>query len=245
MRHLGRGGGKGRAVESIVRVNLVTLAHLSRGLGTSTRVVTSPLMAPQGGHGSGRRQTTGALTGGLVGAVFGLVFIEANSGELPRTWQLVARVGGAVVFVLLLIGIRRARRAEEAGEPASGTAFGRGYWLIVAAEAAALVGGLIVINVVVGAHELAVAWIALVVGVHFFALGILWKAGVFHVLGTTLTVLGIAGFALHAAGASALAVALVSGVASGIVLDLAAARAVHSSAVSGAVTAGHDEIPER
>jgi hypothetical protein len=207
--------------------------------------MTSPLMAFQGGHGSGRRPVTGALTGALVGAVFGLVFIEANSGGLPRTWQTVARVGGAVVFVLLLVGIRRARGAVESGEPAIGTVFGRGYWLIVAAEAAALVGGLIVINVVVGAHELAVAWIALVVGVHFSALGILWKAGVFHVLGTMLTVLGIAGFALYAAGASALAVALVAGVASGIVLDLAAARAVYSPAASGAVTAGHDEVPER
>jgi hypothetical protein len=185
--------------------------------------MTSSPIAPQRGHGSGPRQVTGALTGALVGAVFGLVFVEANSGELPRTWQTVARVGGAVVFVLLLIGIRRARRAGKAGEPASGTAFGRGYWLIVAAEAAALVGGLIVINVVVGAHELTVAWIALVVGVHFFGIGILWKAGAFHVLATMLAILGIAGFALHAAGASALTVALVSGVASGIVLDLAAA----------------------
>lgn len=195
-------------------------------------------MAPQRGHRSGPQQATGALTGALVGAVFGLVFVEANSGGLPRTWQTVARVGGAVVFVLLLIGIRRARRAGEASQPASGTAFGRGYWLIVAAEAAALVGGLIVINVVVGAHELAVAWIALVVGVHFFGLGIFWKAGVFHVLGTMLTVLGIAGFALYAAGASALAVALVSGVASGIVLDLAAARAVYSPAASGGRVSG-------
>lgn len=132
--------------------------------------MTSSPMASQGGRGRGPRQVTGALTGALVGAVFGLVFVEANSGGLPRTWQTVAKVGGAVVFVLLLIGIRRARRAGETGEPASGTALGRGYWLVVAAEAAALVGGLSVINVVVGAHELAVAWIALVVGVHFSGL---------------------------------------------------------------------------
>lgn len=67
----------------------------------------------------------------------------------------------------------------------------------------------------------------------------------FHALGAVLTVLGIAGFALHAAGASTLAVALVAGVASGVALDLAAARWVYSTTASGALTTGHDEDPER
>lgn len=126
--------------------------------------MTTSRMVAQGGYGSRSRQATGAV----IGAVFGLVFVEANSAQLPGTWQTVARVGGAVVFVMLLAGIGRARRACEAVRPASGTAaFSRDYWLIVAAEAAALVAGLVIINAVFGAHELTVAWIALVVGVHF------------------------------------------------------------------------------
>lgn len=199
-----------------------------------TRVMASAPKVPRGKHGRGSGQATGAL----IGAVFGLVFVEANSGELPVPWQLVARAGGAVVFVMLLVGISRARRAREDVQPASGAAFGRGYWLIVAAEAAALVGGLVVISAVFGAHELAVAWIALVVGVHFFGLGMLWKARVFHVLGAILTVLGIAGFGMHAAGASSMAIAVVSGIASGIALDVAVARSVYAPAASDAVTTG-------
>lgn len=204
-----------------------------------TKGMTDSGTIASGGHRSRPRQGIGAL----IGAIFGLVFIEANSAQLPDAWRAPARVGGVVVFVALLAAIGRPRRAGAAPPAAGGPAFGRGYWLIVAAEAAALVVGIIVINALLGARELTVAWIALVVGVHFFGLGVLWKAAVFHGLGVVLTLLGIAGFALHGAGAPDWAVALVSGVAAGVALDLAAARWVYSTAAGSTGITGHPDSP--
>jgi hypothetical protein len=89
---------------------------------------------------------------------------------------------------------------------------------------------------VIRAHGQVVAWIAFVVGVHFLGLGTLWRAAVFHVLGAVLTVLGLAGFGLHLAGASSASVALVSGIASGVALDLSVATWVYSATESGGFT---------
>lgn len=167
------------------------------------------------------------MTGGLIGVIFGLAFIEVNSGQLPHAWQAVTRVGGALVAAVLIAALSRARRTAP---PRSGSArssrpgFGRGYWAIVAAEVVALLAGLAVINGVIGAHKLTVAWIALIVGIHFFGLGTVWKAPVFHVLGAALTLLGVAGCLFYAAGGPAWLVALVSGIASGLVLYAAATR---------------------
>ncbi len=170
-------------------------------------------------------------TGLLIGVVFGLVFVEANSLELHGRWQGLVRAAGAIVAAALFIGIGRARRAAEARGATSGRAhFGRGYWLIVAVEAVALVAGLVVINKVFSDHELTVAWIAVVVGVHFFGLAVIWTARIFLALGTAVALLGVAGFALHAGGASNAAVALVSGICSGVAMYLAVISALVSSA---------------
>lgn len=173
------------------------------------------------------------MTGGLIGTIFGLAFIEANSAQLPHAWQAVARVGGAVLAAILISGILRARRMARSQPapqpqpvPADRAGFGRGYWMVVAAEVIALVAGLIVIGDVMGAHSLTVAWIAIVVGVHFFGLGVIWKAAMFHALGAAMTAFGAAGCVAYAAGAPAWVVALVSGIASGLALYAAAARSV-------------------
>ena len=167
------------------------------------------------------------MTGGLIGVIFGLVFIEVNSGQLPHSWQAATRVVGALAAAVLIAALSRARRTEP---PQTGPAqrtrpgFARGYWAVVAAEVVALLAGLAVITVVNGAHKLTVAWIALIVGIHFFGLGVAWKATVFHVIGAALTMLGVAGFLIFAADGPAWLVALVSGIASGLVLYAAAAR---------------------
>ena len=71
--------------------------------------------------------------------------------------------------------------------------------------------------------EVAVAWIALVVGVHFVGLGRAFRLGRFHDLGAAMTALGIVGFVLDAFGAGAPTIGLVSGVLSGIALFATAA----------------------
>jgi hypothetical protein len=192
-------------------------------------------MATSRAFSPGGRISRGQATGAFIPVVFGLVFIEANSSQLQRDWQAVVRPVGALVAVALIIGIARARRAAAGSEQAAAgwVAFSRGYWVIVAVEAAALLAGLIVINAVFGVHELAVPWIALVVGVHFFGLGRIWDSGWLHVLGAVMAVLGVAGFVLHAVGAPDVVVALVSGVSSGAALYLAVARWLLFSAARG------------
>lgn len=161
----------------------------------------------------------GMITGSLVGVVFGLVFIEVNSGGLPGNWPLVVRVAGAVVAAGLLAGlVWVARKGEVEEKVASGGFVGRRYWNIVGLEGLALFGGLIVINGALGKPEFAVPWIALVVGVHFVFLGHAWQIDLYKWLGYVQSALGLAGFALAATGAALSTVNLVAGVLSGVAL---------------------------
>lgn len=159
------------------------------------------------------------ITGSLVAVVFGLVFIEVNSGELPGNWPLIVRVAGAVLAAALLAGlVWVARRGEVEGHVPDGGYLGRRYWNIVGLEGLALFGGLVVINRVFGTPEFVVPWIALVVGVHFVFLGQAWGIDLHKWLGVVQTVLGLAGFALAATGAAVSTVNLVAGVLSGVAL---------------------------
>jgi hypothetical protein len=64
----------------------------------------------------------------------------------------------------------------------------------------------------------AIAWVALVVGVHFFGLARIWRMPLYHWLGAAMTVLGLAGFLIYALGGTAAIVGLVAGVGSGAAL---------------------------
>ncbi|MDQ0380789.1 putative membrane protein [Amycolatopsis thermophila] len=166
------------------------------------------------------RISAGEAIGSLIAIVFGLVFVFVNSGGLAAPWPLVVRIAGAVVAAVLLVLLLR-RGKPEGG--AGTTFFDRNrFWVIVAAEVVALFAGLYVINGVLGHGEVGVAWIAVVVGVHFVAMGWAFRLGRFRTLGWTQTALGVAGFALRASGAGAAVIGLVSGVLSGVALFAAA-----------------------
>lgn len=79
-----------------------------------------------------------------------------------------------------------------------------GTWLVVALESLTLFGGLAVLNNWRPSGN--VAWIAVVVGIHFFALARLWTSGSFEITVIAFT------------ADSRDAIALVSGVGSGAVL---------------------------
>lgn len=164
------------------------------------------------------RPASGLFVGSVIALVFGLVFVEVNSGGLASPWPLVIRLAGVVVAIALFAAVFRAER--KAGDSVrQGTWFDtRRYWVIVALEAIALFGGLAVINLVLHQPKIAVAWIAFVVGVHFFGLAAAFRLARFHVLGAAQTLLGIAGFVLAATGADAGTIGLVSGVLSGVAL---------------------------
>jgi hypothetical protein len=167
------------------------------------------------------------VVGSLIATVFGLIFIEANSGGLPSDWPSGIRITGAVAAVGLLLAILRTSRLARAQIPRDNAGFADPRYLaIVGIEAAALFGGLAVINLVLNRAALAVPWIALVVGVHFFGLARLWHLSSFLMLGVALVILGGAGFLLNALSVSPGAVNLVSGAGSGAALFIAAGVAV-------------------
>jgi len=162
------------------------------------------------------------VSGAAVGITFGTVFVLVNSGGVPVPWPLVIRVVGLLVAALLVVGLVLAVRRGSSVGPAPMSGFvDQRYWLIVALEAVALFGGLAVLNGALHGKAVSVAWVALIVGVHFFGLARIWRMPLYHWLGTAMTVLGLAGFLIYALGGSAEIVGLVAGVGSGAALYLA------------------------
>ncbi|MDQ3763819.1 MAG: hypothetical protein M3460_20045 [Actinomycetota bacterium] len=62
---------------------------------------------------------TGQFTGLLIGLVFGLVFVEVNSGDLASNWSFWLRIAGAMIAVILFVGLLRRRRSlDQVGQTA-------------------------------------------------------------------------------------------------------------------------------
>lgn len=164
----------------------------------------------------------GGRLGSLIGLVFGVIYLEANAGSWPRPVGLSIRLAGLVAGGAVLATIMRPRHVDGAqvganrSEPAPG--FGRRYWMIVGAEAIALVIGLAMFNGPLHAARAAVAWVSFVVGVHFFPLSALFRARLFVVLGTAIAGCGLAGLALAWADATTTSIAVVSGIVPGVLL---------------------------
>lgn len=169
----------------------------------------------------------GREIGAQISGVFGTVFVWMNSGGLPaalRVALVILAVCALVVIVFLSIrsyhaqrvGTQESARDHESGERRQGPPFGWPYWIIVIIEVILLVGGSRLITSW-GYPELGVAWVAVVVGTHFFALARIFRLVRFHLLGASVTLLGVAGFVLRPLGALD-AIAVVSGIASGLVL---------------------------
>jgi hypothetical protein len=167
----------------------------------------------------------------LIGGVFGMVFVFVNTQDpLNSTIVIVLRVLAAIalagIVVMWFLAARRVRTGggnpERIPGPRGESPFSRGYWLIVIAEVVLLFGGLALLRPLGVPGQANVAWVAFVVGVHFIALGPVWKDYSIMVPGAILTVLGIIGFVMAATSALAW-VPFVSGVLSGITLLLGCA----------------------
>jgi hypothetical protein len=159
------------------------------------------------------------VTGCLVAISFGTVFIMVNSGGLPSPWPMILRVAAVVAAAVLLVVLFRAAPTARGRESAGGRGFtDRRFWLISALEVVALFGGLYLINGVWERPALGIAWVATVVGVHFFGLAWAWRMPLYHWLGAAMTVLGLGGFLAYALGGSAATVGLIAGVGSGVAL---------------------------
>ena len=159
----------------------------------------------------------GKKVGSVIAAVFGLVYVPVNAGPLPATMRLTLRVLAAIAFVAVLVAIFRSHPSQDRGGQER-RVFGRGYWLVVAAEFVALYLGVRVLSGPLDAPEAGVAWVSLVVGVHFFALAVVLGQPFFRWLGAVITTCGVAGLVLAATGAPEATIALISGVLPGAIL---------------------------
>lgn len=164
----------------------------------------------------------GQQLGSLIGSVFGLVYVLVNTGPLPATVAAALRVVGVGAFIAVVVALFvRGRARVRAGAPPDAPEperFGRAYGAIVAIEAAALFGGLAIVNGVLDRPEAGVAWVSTVVGAHFFALARVFALRFFLGLGVVITACGVIGLGLAAAGVNAAPIAAISGVVPGLVL---------------------------
>ncbi len=153
--------------------------------------------------------------GSFVGAVFGLVYVLVNAGPLPRAVGIPLQALGLAAFLTVLIAV--ARTDDHGGRPPNAGSRGA-YSLVVTAEVAALATGLGALNGPLDAPEAGVAWVSFVVGVHFVALGAVFREPFFHWLGSAIGACGLVGLALAAGGAGTEVVAVVSGIVPGALL---------------------------
>ncbi|NYD35666.1 hypothetical protein [Actinomycetospora corticicola] len=154
--------------------------------------------------------------GDLIAAMFGVVFVAANS-QLLGAARLPVIVVAIAAGIAIVVAAQRSRgMSGAAGPPMHRTA----YLRIVAVEAVALVVGAPLLARF--APHLPIAWVALVVGLHFVAFAVWWLPGerTFLAIGAVMTVLGVLGFAIGLTGGEDTAdvVALVAGVGSGVTL---------------------------
>jgi hypothetical protein len=150
--------------------------------------------------------------------MFGLLYVLANTGALPTVAAGALRALAAMAFLAILIALRPDRsRGSSPGSSDDVNPFGRGYWLVVAAEVVALFGGLALLRGPLGHPQGGVAWVSFVVGAHFFALAAVFHARFFHLLGGVVTACGV-GLVLVFSGAPQASIDMVSGVVPGAVL---------------------------
>jgi hypothetical protein len=182
-----------------------------------------------------RDDTPGQRSGSFIGAGFGLIYVEANAGALPAPAALLVRIVGAMVFVVVIGLLVKGRRPGRSSRAPAREGFGRGYWLVVGVEVAAFVGGSAIIRGPLDLPGAVVAWISVVVGVHFFALAAIWRMSFFRRLGAAVTLCGIAGLVAAGTGASNAVIATLGGLMPGALLLTAGYWAA-------ARNAKHDEV---
>jgi hypothetical protein len=160
----------------------------------------------------------GQSVGSLVAAVFGLVYVVVNTGPLPAWAATPLRALGVLASVAVVAGAYRAARTHPVATAGRGRGFGTAYWLVVAAEAVALLAGVRVLSGPLDTPHAGVAWVSFVVGVHFFALAVVFRDSFFHWLGAAITACGSVGLGLAVAGTGEEPIAVVAGVVPGVLL---------------------------
>lgn len=181
-----------------------------------------------------QQQDSAVTIGHVIGGSFGMAFIIANSMPMPTFLRAVIVAAAVTIMTLTLVAFGRSAADGSLARQDRGTErFNRQYWVIVAIEVVFLFGGMALLNQ--WRPSAIVGWIAFVVGLHFFWLARLWSSGSREIslVAAGLTVLGVAGLTVAFTTDSRDAVALISGVGSGVVL-LAGSLTAAVSSLSGA-----------
>lgn len=158
------------------------------------------------------------FTGFLIGAGFGLAFVLANAGPpLPSAVGLVLRVlAVAALVAVIVLSVALSRRPAP---PVTGTGpafrFGPFYGTVVLVEVVLIVGGIQVLRLLEAPWQANIAWIALVVGLHFLPLAWYWRMRQILAAALYISAMGAAGLVLVALGAVEWA-PFVSGVLTGL-----------------------------
>ena len=156
----------------------------------------------------------------------------ANAGSLPAPVAALLQGIAFAVFVAIVLTLHRRSARQSAQLGPIGSAFGRSYWVVVAGEAGAIAAGLVALNGPLNAPHAAVAWIALIAGLHLVALAVVWRQRFFHALGAAIAACGAVGLLLAATGGSDAAIAATAGVLPGALLLAASLHASTSDSDS-------------
>ncbi|WP_017579184.1 hypothetical protein [Nocardiopsis valliformis] len=160
------------------------------------------------------------FAGFFVASVFGLAFVLINSGPpLPSGVSMGVRglaVAAAVAIVgLAVLGMRKESRTEAGDASAGAPRFGAFFGMVTTIEVLLIIGGAQTISRLDSIPDQAgVAWVALVVGLHFFPLAWHWKQPEILTVAWYGTVLGGIGLLMALLGHPDW-VPLVSGVVTG------------------------------
>lgn len=160
----------------------------------------------------------GSRLGSFIGGVFGLIYVEVNAGDLGASAATLLRIAGVVAFGGLLALLAVERRSGTPVTSAARDGFGSRYFLVVAAEVAAIPAGSVLLNGLFHLHDAVVAWVSVVVGVHFIVLAAVWHMPWFRLLGATIALCGLAGMAAAGFDKSSAAIATVGGILPGALL---------------------------
>lgn len=185
----------------------------------------------------------GQRLGSLIGGAFGVSYVEVNAGSLADPWATALRIAAGVAFVGLAVLLARNRGPGTGVSPAGFSGFRGSYWLVVTGEAAAILAGAAILNGPAALPRAAVAWVSVVVGVHFLVLAVIWRLPLFRYLGAGIAACGAAGLAAAVAGAGTAVVGGSGGVLPGWLLLIASYWGATHAAGSdtGATTDSRDQ----
>ncbi|MBO0809194.1 MAG: hypothetical protein J2P32_12940, partial [Actinobacteria bacterium] len=144
----------------------------------------------------------GQRLGSLIGGIFGLIYVEVNAGTLPGPWGPALRIAAGMAAAGLAALLALARGPRPPVQPAASGGFRGAYWLVVAGEVAAIPAGAALLSGPAGLPRAVVAWVSVVVGVHFLILARVWRLPQFRLLGAGIAGCGAAGLIAAAAGAA-------------------------------------------